>query len=235
MGVFCYVQLLCTSSSLLQQQQWALVNASYSSSSSSPLLTSFGCTHSLVASRLHLHNKQQLLRRSRSSRSSSSSSSRMMRVCHSRELGLGLVAMAEEEEEEHEEQAEHKKNVNGRVALDRLDEQIRSLSTSDYNPSSSSSSSPPTRSISSISKLPPPGSHEEDEKVTWPEFSDGFFVYVGIGLLLLTVINNIAFRVIFGPIDKPVQKVSSAPRVRYRLRSRNEITSLDAPPLVNGP
>jgi len=143
--------------------------------------------------------------------------------------------MAEEEEEEHEEQAEHKKNVNGRVALDRLDEQIRSLSTSDYNPSSSSSSSPPTRSISSISKLPPPGSHEEDEKVTWPEFSDGFFVYVGIGLLLLTVINNIAFRVIFGPIDKPVQKVSSAPRVRYRLRSRNEITSLDAPPLVNGP
>jgi hypothetical protein len=67
--------------------------------------------------------------------------------------------MAEEEEEEHEEQAEHKKNVNGRVALDRLDEQIRSLSTSDYNPSSSSSSSPPTRSISSISKLPPPGNH----------------------------------------------------------------------------
>jgi hypothetical protein len=177
-----------------------------------------------------LHNKQQLLRRRRSR-----SSRRMMRVCHSRELGLGLVAMAEEEEEEHEEQAEHKKNVNGRVALDRLDEQIRSLSTSDYNPSSSSSSSPPTRSISSISKLPPPGSHEEDEKVTWPEFSDGFFVYVGIGLLLLTVINNIAFRVIFGPIDKPVQKVSSAPRVRYRLRSRNEITSLDAPPLVNGP
>ncbi|CAK9225011.1 unnamed protein product [Sphagnum troendelagicum] len=230
MGVFCYVQLLCTSSSLLQQQQWALVNTS------SPLLTSFGCTHSLVASRLHLHNKQQLLRRR--SRSSRSSSSRMMRVCHSRELGLGLVAMAEEEEEEeHEEQAEHKKNVNGRVALDRLDEQIRSLSTSDYNPSSSSSSSSsaPTRSISSISKLPPPGSHEEDEKVTWPEFSDGFFVYVGIGLLLLTVINNIAFRVIFGPIDKPVQKVSSAPRVRYRLRSRNEITSLDAPPLVNAP
>jgi hypothetical protein len=183
-----------------------------------------------------LHNKQQLLRRR--SRSSRSSSSRMMRVCHSRELGLGLVAMAEEEEEEeHEEQAEHKKNVNGRVALDRLDEQIRSLSTSDYNPSSSSSSSSsaPTRSISSISKLPPPGSHEEDEKVTWPEFSDGFFVYVGIGLLLLTVINNIAFRVIFGPIDKPVQKVSSAPRVRYRLRSRNEITSLDAPPLVNAP
>jgi hypothetical protein len=79
------------------------------------------------------------------------------------------------------------------------------------------------------------GSHEEDEKVTWPEFSDGFFVYVGIGLLLLTVINNIAFRVIFGPIDKPVQKVSSAPRVRYRLQSRNEITSLDAPPLVNAP
>jgi hypothetical protein len=103
-----------------------------------------------------LHNKQQLLRRrSRSSR-------RMMRVCHSRELGLGLIAMAEEEEEEeeeHEEQAEHKKNVNGRVALDRLDEQIRSLSTSDYNHSSSSSSSPsaPTRSISSITKLPPPG------------------------------------------------------------------------------
>ncbi|CAK9224009.1 unnamed protein product [Sphagnum troendelagicum] len=232
MGVFCYVQLLCTSSSLLQQQQWALVNAS-SSSSSSPLHTSCGCTHSLVASRLHLHNKQQLLRR----RSRSSSSSRMMRVCHSRELGLGLIAMAEEEEEEedHEEQAEHKKNVNGRVALDRLDEQIRSLSTSDYNHSSSSSPSAPTRSISSISKLPPPGSHEEDEKVTWPEFSDGFFVYVGIGLLLLTVINNIAFRVIFGPIDKPVQKVSSAPRVRYRLRSRNEITSLDAPPLVNAP
>ncbi|CAM6023183.1 unnamed protein product [Sphagnum balticum] len=232
MGVFCYVQLLCTSSSLLQQQQWALVNASSSSSSSSPLLTSCGCTHSLVASRLHLHNKQQLLRRR------SRSSSRMMRVCHSRELGLGLVAMAEEEEE-HEEQAEHKKNVNGRVALDRLDEQIRSLSTSDYNPSSSSSSSSsssaPTRSISSISKLPPPGSHEEDEKVTWPELSDGFFVYVGIGLLLLTVINNIAFRVIFGPVDKPVQKVSSAPRVRYRLRSRNEITSLDAPPLVNAP
>lgn len=79
------------------------------------------------------------------------------------------------------------------------------------------------------------GSHEEDEKVTWPEFSDGFFVYVGIGLLLLTVVNNIAFRVIFGPIDKPVQKVSSAPRVRYRLRSQNEITSLDAPPLVNAP
>jgi len=184
-----------------------------------------------------LHNKQQLLRRR--SRSSSSSS-RMMRVCHSRELGLGLVAMAEEEEgeEEHEEQAEHKKNVNGRVALDRLDEQIRSLSTSDYNPSSSSSSSSssaPTRSISSISKLPPPGSHEEDEKVTWPEFSDGFFVYVGIGLLLLTVVNNIAFRVIFGPIDKPAQKVSSAPSVRYRLRSKNEITSLDAPPLVNAP
>lgn len=141
-----------------------------------------------------------------------------------------------EEEEEHEEQAEHKKNVNGRVALDRLDEQIRSLSTSDYpSSSSSSSSSAPTRSISSISKLPPPGSHEEDEKVTWPEFSDGFFVYVGIGLLLLTVVNNIAFRVIFGPIDKPVQKVSSAPRVRYRLRSQNEITSLDAPPLVNAP
>jgi len=156
MGVFCYVQLLCTSSSLLQQQQWALVNASSSSSSSSPWLTSCGCTHSLVASRLHLHNKQQLLRRR--SRSSSSSSSRMMRVCHSRELGLGLVAMAEAEEgeEEHEEQAEHKKNVNGRVALDRLDEQIRSLSTSDYNPSSSSSSAP-TRSIYSISKLPPPG------------------------------------------------------------------------------
>jgi hypothetical protein len=140
-----------------------------------------------------------------------------------------------EEEEEHEEQAEHKKNVNGRVALDRLDEQIRSLSTSDHNPSSSSSSSAPTRSISSISKLPPPGSHEEDEKVTWPEFSDGFFVYVGIGLLLLTVVNNIAFRVIFGPIDKPVQKVKSAPRVRYRLRSQNEITRLDAPPLVNAP
>jgi len=181
-----------------------------------------------------LHNKQQLLRRR--SRSSSSSSSRMMRVCHSRELGLGLVAMAEAEEgeEEHEEQAEHKKNVNGRVALDRLDEQIRSLSTSDYNPSSSSSSAP-TRSIYSISKLPPPGSHEEDEKVTWPEFSDGFFVYVGIGLLLLTVVNNIAFRVIFGPIDKPVQKVSSAPSVRYRLRSKNEITSLDAPPIVNAP
>jgi hypothetical protein len=139
------------------------------------------------------------------------------------------------EEEEHEEQAEHKKNVNGRVALDRLDEQIRSLSTSDNNPSSSSSSSAPTRSISSISKLPPPGSDEEVEKVTWPEFSDGFFVYVGIGLLLLTVINNIAFRVIFGPIDKPVQKVPSAPRVRYRLQSRNEITSLDAPPLVNTP
>jgi hypothetical protein len=59
-----------------------------------------------------------------------------------------------EEEEEHEEQAEHKKNVNGR-----LDEQIRSLSTSDHNPSSSSSSSAPTRSISSISKLPPPGNH----------------------------------------------------------------------------
>ncbi len=156
MGVFCYVQLLCTSSSLLQQQQWALVNASSSSSSSSsPLLTSYGCTHSLVASRLHLHNKQQLLRRR--SRSSSSSRSRMMR--HSRELGLGLVAMAEEEEE-HEEQAEHKKNVNGRVALDRLDEQIRSLSTSDYpSSSSSSSSSAPTRSISSISKLPPPGNH----------------------------------------------------------------------------
>ncbi|CAM6046045.1 unnamed protein product [Sphagnum compactum] len=229
MGVFCYVQLLCTSSSLLQQQQWALVNASSCSSSSSPLLTSCGCTHSHVASRLHLHNKQQLLRRSRSS-------SRMMRLCHSRELGLGLVAMAEEEQEEHEEQAEHKKNVNGRVALDRLDEQIQSLSTSDYNPSSSSSSSSaPTRSISSISKLPPPGSREEDEKVTWPEFSDGFLVYVGIGLLLLTVINNIAFRVIFGPIDKPVQKVSSAPRVRYRLRSQNEITSLDAPPLVNTP
>jgi hypothetical protein len=68
---------------------------------------------------------------------------------------------------------------------------------------------------------------EEEKRVDWPVFGDGFMLYISVGLILLTIINNILFKLFLGPpVPRPppfqrTEQPSSegAQRMRYRVRS----------------
>lgn len=74
---------------------------------------------------------------------------------------------------------------------------------------------------------------KSDGKVDWPIFSDNFLAITGVGLLILTIVNNILFRVFFGPPIPHSKKPHSAPTKQFRLRSNSEPSNLEAPPLVD--
>lgn len=74
---------------------------------------------------------------------------------------------------------------------------------------------------------------KSDGKVDWPTFSDNFLAITGVGLLILTIVNNILFRVFFGPPIPHSKKPHSAPTKQFRLRSNSEPSNLEAPPLVD--
>lgn len=74
---------------------------------------------------------------------------------------------------------------------------------------------------------------KSDGKVDWPAFSDNFLAITGVGLLILTIVNNILFRVFFGPPVPHSKKPPSAPTKQFRLRSNSEPSNIEAPPLVD--
>lgn len=72
-----------------------------------------------------------------------------------------------------------------------------------------------------------------DGKVEWPTFSDNFLAITGVGLLILTIVNNVLFRVFMGPPVVHSKKPHSAPTKQFRIRSNSEPSNLEAPPLVD--
>ena len=86
---------------------------------------------------------------------------------------------------------------------------------------------------------------EEKKRVAWPVFGEGFVLYVSVGLVLLTIINNLLFRLFIGP---PVVRVPVIPgregtpsdgaeRERYRVRSYKDpkYKYYKPPPVTDGP
>jgi hypothetical protein len=83
---------------------------------------------------------------------------------------------------------------------------------------------------------------EEEKRVDWPVFGDGFMLYISVGLILLTIINIILFKLFLGPpVPRPplfqrTEQPSSegAQRMRYRVRSYKDPLYLErrAPPPV---
>lgn len=80
----------------------------------------------------------------------------------------------------------------------------------------------------------------------WPVFGDGFVLYISVGLVLLTIVNNVLFRIFLGPPvprDPPTPRTelpqsSSDTRARepYKLRSYNDPKYLyNAPPATDEP
>ncbi|KAJ7296803.1 hypothetical protein O6H91_Y097900 [Diphasiastrum complanatum] len=98
---------------------------------------------------------------------------------------IGEVNSADAEDSQEEK--------NGLTALQQLDSQLRVLSQTDEAHSTSR-----TSSLNGKPKEIQPVK-DSSSPTTWPEFSEGFFAYVGIGLLILTVINNVLYRLCFGP------------------------------------
>jgi len=85
---------------------------------------------------------------------------------------------------------------------------------------------------------------EENKKVDWPAFGDGFVWYISVGLILLTIINNVLFRIFFGPPvpREPRAQETGEPkepevrRERYKLRSYNDPKYFEnAPPVTDKP
>lgn len=125
-----------------------------------------------------------------------------------------------------------------RRGLDELDNQLRTLSTSDRRISDAREARKGDEK-----KLAP----EEGKKLDWPEFGDGFALYIGIGLILITVLNNILFRVFLGPPVRPPQsqgpevgsevpEATQGRRERYKLRSYNDPKYFtNAPPMSDQP
>lgn len=82
----------------------------------------------------------------------------------------------------------------------------------------------------------------------WPAFGDGFALYVSVGLVLLTIVNNVLFRIFLGPpvprdpprVPQPpgtaVPKISEMPQDRYKLRSFKDPKYYEnAPPVTDEP
>lgn len=124
---------------------------------------------------------------------------------------------------------------NGRVGgLGELDQQLQSLSSSDDSTSATKQAS---KGIGE--ELP---RKEEEKRVDWPVFGDGFKLYISVGLILLTIINNILFKLFLGPpVPRPppfqrTEQPSSegAQRMRYKVRSFKDPLYLErrAPPPV---
>ncbi|KAH9304209.1 hypothetical protein KI387_008613 [Taxus chinensis] len=68
--------------------------------------------------------------------------------------------------------------------------------------------------------------------VDWPEFTPGFLAFAGIGLLLITLVNNVLFNMLVASPSRkrtppPSISDSSKPRFGYK------VESLEAPPLTN--
>ncbi|KAG0619002.1 hypothetical protein M758_4G108600 [Ceratodon purpureus] len=121
---------------------------------------------------------------------------------------------------------------NGRLSgLDELDNQLRTLSSSDNLVSDAK----PT----SNGNVETPPTREERKRVDWPVFGEGFVLFVSGGLILLTILNNILFKLFLGPpvpripfegleiprqgTELPEQPPSDSPRPqRYKLRSYND-------------
>lgn len=91
-------------------------------------------------------------------------------------------------------------------------------------------------------KLP----RKEYKRVDWPVFGDGFVWYISAGLILLTIVNNILFRIFIGPPvprdppKAPRPQGTEAPaevrQERYKLRSYNDPKYLQtAPPVTDEP
>lgn len=59
----------------------------------------------------------------------------------------------------------------------------------------------------------------------WPTFTTGFFVYVAVGLLLLTIVNNVLFKIFLGPpgADRKNPSITTVPvSPRFRITSLQE-------------
>lgn len=85
---------------------------------------------------------------------------------------------------------------------------------------------------------------EENKRVDWPVFGDGFMLYISVGLILLTIVNNVLFRIFLGPPvprdpprqtrsqDTGVPQVSQGRPERYKLRSYNDPKYFETAPSV---
>jgi len=125
---------------------------------------------------------------------------------------------------------------NGRAVggLEELDNQLRVLSSSDNRLSA------PKDASKGNEEKPP---REEYKKVDWPVFGDGFVLYISVGLILLTIINNVLFRIFLGPPvprdpprtrsqDTGVPQVSPERLQRYKLRSSSDPKYFENAPSV---
>lgn len=64
-------------------------------------------------------------------------------------------------------------------------------------------------------------------KLQWPELTPGFFAYTGIGLVLLTLFNNVLYSIFLGPpgVSRKEPLQTSVPvTARYRVTTRQEDT-----------
>ncbi|KAL3694474.1 hypothetical protein R1sor_008125 [Riccia sorocarpa] len=105
-------------------------------------------------------------------------------------------------------------------ALTQLDQQLATLSERDDSSASRPSSGPSTREVRPTPR-PRPSSD-----IQWPDFSGDFLGFAGISLLLLTLINNLLYRVFLGPPvvpygpDGPLSSADEGPR--HRITSLSE-------------
>ncbi|KAG6555638.1 hypothetical protein Mapa_002874 [Marchantia paleacea] len=130
-----------------------------------------------------------------------------------------ITATRNEDQEE-----DVKENVTRRSTLKQLDEQLTTLSERDDAPASRPSLGPSTQQVRPVKRK---SGEERDGTLEWPEFSAGFLAFLGLALLMLTVVNNLLYRTFLGPPVVPFRTgdpvlSSAGEEPRYRITSLSE-------------